>query len=407
MQVSKFIRCFSFAVLAAGYAVSASASVSPLTVTSVEQTIPIGIAEANGGFPVPSEIIRSAGGSNVCGNSRSPWSNLTSPNPTLDKGYLSLGPRNRDGGESERQCSFLEIDVGFDASSLSLLWGSPDTYNRITLLNVVDDPIEGVEIVQEIGSVVPSVEGAVPASGTGAYLVSIVSSLDFNRVRVENTSNTSPAFEFSNLIVGASAAGGDLECGDEVSVSDGDLVLQRVDTEGVDCNTQVDYQVGFDGEVLTVLTDPVEGSAYFVELSWGSWVELPQGGAIPAFQENPLTIASAVPLPAHTFGLDLGGNVQGNTYLLDLCPGQPIIVADEIVGYDLASINDGENGDNDMSPKPGFQFACSARRTQLPEFDASLCPGDAPPSDIPDAVCVGFDELIYIEGDWFSSRNLR
>ena len=69
-------------------------------------------------------------------------------------------------------------------NTLSLVWGSPDSYNKIYLYNN--------------GSQVGTISGDVIGSSSLSYFVTLTSSLDFNRVEFWSDR---PAFEFSNVQV--------------------------------------------------------------------------------------------------------------------------------------------------------------------------------------------------------------
>jgi hypothetical protein len=125
-------------------------------------------------YPIGNFFVGPAPGTMVA---RSPWEGELGQN-TLQ--YTSV----RDGSAT----------YNMTGSSLSLFWGSPDTYNTLTFYTGLNgtgafDSITGDELGAPLG--------------TGHVLVLILTDVIFQSVKL---SSTNPAFEFSNLVTPIPAA---------------------------------------------------------------------------------------------------------------------------------------------------------------------------------------------------------
>lgn len=209
---------------------------------------------------------------------------------------------------------------------------------------------------------------------------------------------------------------GDLDCGD--AVVEGDVTLQRLDNVGQETCTQIPYQLEFDEETIAFIADygvldEGEDPAFAFDVEWrAELVEGPNPQAIPFEGVNPPldndSFVQQVPFSVQWFGPSPEPDDPANPpYFVDSCPGQPLYEDGVLVGLTAPLFNDNENGPNDMSDLPGFQFGCRVSRIVeiVPIYQCDVA-GSPPLNPSADMICVRVRESLYVRGDWRSTRRL-
>lgn len=390
--------------VALSFALAASAA-QAITVTAVVQSKPISsdVLAANN---LEGTLAGTGSLSQIPGTTpvRSPWTALNASS-AADREFLYV----RLGGSITFDL-MTPANGAVPAATASLLWGSPDTHNKLELLR------EG----SVVATIIPGAAGAgVPANSNFTYLVTI-SDIVFDTL-VFSASGTS--FEFANLAATPEFTG-ELGCGDAETAPG--TTLRRLNDLGVEsaagCAPPVPSRLDFDGSTLTFLADyeVLEGAepAFAFDVAWRTeWVEeIPPPLAIPHTVGGPNpppatpTAAQAVSLSVQWFGLSA---VPERPYLLDSCPGNPIFAPQPdlngnpvLVALEFpAGFVDDADGVNDMSDLPGFQYGCLISRDVELVEDATECSASEKPS--PNATCVRVKESGYLRGDWTATRTLR
>lgn len=330
------------------------------------------------------------------GGARSPWTGRTSTGhpPETDREFLyaKVGSITFD--------LTLPANGAVPAATASFLWGSPDTYNELKLFS-------GGDLV---ATIVPGSESSVPRDPSGTYLVTI-SDVVFDELVF---TSTAASFEFANLSV-TPAFTGDLDCG-ESEVEAGSTLRRLNDVDSPEeCSDEIPSRLDFDGETLAFLADyeAIEGAepAFAFDVAWRTeWVPLvPPPQAIPYGGVNPPvvpTTTAEAPLSVQWFGPSPDPDPPSNPpYFLDYCPGEPQFDEDGLlVALEFpVDFDDDEDGDNDMSGLPGFQYGCLVNREVEIVADPDLCPESGSTEGL---ICVRVIESGYLRGDWRSTRRL-